>query len=541
MMRRLHRCCVLVTALAATAVAASAVAAPAVAMMATDCTALGHASVAKEAIGLPSGGAVVSSAQQLDDPATGPYCELLGAIKPIDPAAPDIQFRVNLPPAWNGKAVQMGGGGFDGRVPPATNSMFADPAAPTTLRRGYATFSSDSGHAVQPGTEAAAFALNAEALANFAGEQLKKTHDVAVALIRLAYGQAPHRMYFQGNSQGGHEALTVVQRYPADYDGAVAIHPVYDLTGLHLDGVLLGQALYNSPGAWVSPAKVALVSAKVLERCDALDGLRDGIIGNVKACERRFDLAALRCADGTDRGADCLSDAQIASFRTFAQPMPLHVTLEGSLDTFAGWPILEGGTMAGAFFTPFGASAQRPTPGSAGAAFAYMMGDQTLRYLLLHDARADTLSFEPAQHAAALQALSRQLDASNPDLSVFEHRGGKLLLMHGTVDMAVPPQNTVRYYQQLQSRFGRGLSRFVRFYVAPGFGHGDGAFVVGWDSLDTLDAWVDRGIVPGPQVATDTNKATAGRTRPLCEFPRYPRYNGSGDVTASTSFRCARP
>jgi feruloyl esterase len=520
---------------------AAAAAVPALAAVAPDCAALEHATVAQDAIGLPSGGAVVTSARQLDDPATGPYCELLGAIKPIDPAAPDILFRLNLPQAWNGKAVQMGGGGFDGRVPTATNSMFADPAAPTTLRHGYATFGSDSGHAAQPGAEAAAFALNAEALANFAGAQLKKTHDVAVALIRLAYGQGPRRMYFQGNSQGGHEALTVVQRYPADYDGAVAVHPVYDLTGLHLDGVLLGQALYNTPGAWVSPEKLALVSTKVLESCDALDGLKDGIIGNVKDCERRFQLAGLRCADGTDRGAACLSDAQIGIFRTFAQPMPLHVTLEGGLDTFAGWPILEGGARAGAFFSPFGASPQRPTPGSAGAAFAYTMGDQTLRYLLLHDARADTLAFDPAQHAAALQALSRQLDASDPDLSAFERRGGKLLLMHGTVDMAVPPQNTVRYYQQLQSRFGRTLDRFVRFYTAPGFGHGDGAFVVGWDSLGTLDAWVDRGIAPGPQVATDTNKATAGRTRPLCEYPRYPRYDGSGDVSAHTSFRCASP
>ena len=394
--------------------------------MALDCASLAHASVAKDTIGLPTGGAVVTSAQQVDDSATGVYCELQGTIRPIDPAAPDIQFRLNLPQVWNGKAVQMGGGGFDGRVPPATNSMFADPALATTLKRGYATFSSDSGHGAQPGQDAAAFALNAEALANFAGAQLKKTHDTAVALIRQAYGQAPRRMYFQGNSQGGHEALTVVQRYPADYDGAVAVHPVYDLTGLHLDGVLLGQALYNTSGAWVSPEKLALVSAQILESCDALDGLRDGIIGNVQACRRKFHLEALRCADGTDSGAHCLSDAQIASFRSFAEPLPLHVTLAGGIATFPGWPILEGGSMASGLFTPFGASAQRPTPGAAGGAFAYVMGDQTLRYLLLHDARADSLAFDPAQHAAALRALSQQLDASDSDLSVVPAARGQV-------------------------------------------------------------------------------------------------------------------
>jgi feruloyl esterase len=506
-----------------------------------DCESLAGAAVASAAIGLPSGGAQVNSARTIDDAANGAYCELQGAIRPLDPSAPDIRFRVNLPQAWNGKAVQMGGGGFDGRLPPATNSMFADPAQPTTLRRGFATFASDSGHQAPPGQDAAAFALNAEALANFAGEQLKKTHDVALALLRQAYGRAPRRLYFQGNSQGGHEALTVVQRYPADYDGAVAVHPVYDLTGLHLDGVLLGQALYGTPGAWVPPDKLALVSAAVLQRCDALDGLRDGIIGNVDACRRAFRLQALRCATGGDDGAGCLSDAQLASFRRFAAPMPLGVTLAGGIDTFPGWPILEGGSMAGALFTPFGASPQRPTPGAAGAAFAWMMGDQTVRYLLLRDPRADSLQFDPRQHLAALQGLSQQLDASSPDLSAFRERGGKLLLMHGTVDMAVPPRNTIRYYEQLQARYGSKLRQFVRLYIAPGFGHGDGSFVVGWDSLGALDAWADRGVAPGPQLVTDTNQATAGRTRPLCEYPRYPRYRGTGDPNRETSFRCALP
>jgi feruloyl esterase len=509
--------------------------------MALDCASLARVTVPKEAIALPTGGALITAVQAVDEAATGSYCALDGAIRPVDPTAPDIRFRLNLPQHWNQKAVQMGGGGFDGRVPPATNSMFADPALPTTLQQGYATFGSDSGHAAQPGQEAAAFALNAEALANFAGEQLKKTHDVALALIRQAYGQPPRRLYFQGSSQGGHEALTVVQRYPADYDGAVAVHPVYDLTGLHLDGVLLGQALYNTAGAWVPPAKLALVTARVLESCDALDGIRDGIIGNVQACARSFHVEALRCPDGLDDGPDCLSDAQLGSFRTFARPMPLHVRLAGGIDTFPGWPILEGGTMASAFFTPFGSSPQRPVPGSAGAAFAWMMGDQTVRYLLLRDVRADTLTFDPAAHAAALQALSQQLDASSADLSAFQRRGGKLLLMHGTVDMAVPPQNTVRYFEQLRARFGGSLGQFVRFYLAPGFGHGDGNFVVGWDSLGTLDAWADRGIAPAAQVATDTNPATAGRTRPLCEYPRYPRYRGSGDPNRQSSFRCTNP
>lgn len=499
------------------------------------CSGLATVTLAASVIGLPTSGASVSSAEIVDDQ-TGRFCKVLGAIRPVDPAAPPINFRVNLPVSWNEKAVHLGGGGFDGTVPAGVRAVFPDPAAPPILRQGYVTFASDSGHATAPGQDAAAFALNDEALANFAGDQLKKTHDAALEIVRKAYGRPPRRVYFMGASQGGHEALTVLQRYPKDYDGAVAVHPVYDLTALHLDGVLLGQALYNPPGAWVPPDKVARVTAAVLAACDPLDGVADGVIGNVPACRKAFDIASLQCAAAD--GADCLTAAQVATFRTFASPVKLGVTLAGGVDTFAPWPVLEGGSMA----RSFGQAPDRPAPGRmTTAAFMYVMGDQTTRYLLLRDPSADSLQFDVAQHAAALQALSRRLDASDPDLSAFRQRGGKLLLMHGTVDMAVTPHNTTAYYDRLKVRFGDQLETFVRYYVAPGFGHGDGNFVVGWDSLGTLDAWVDRGTPPGPQVVTDTNRATAGRTRPLCEYPLYPKYNGSGDVSAAASFTCTRP
>lgn len=507
-----------------------------VALTDASCATLVGAAVPPAAIGLPTTGAIVTSAEIVDD-ASGRFCKVLGAIHPIDPKAPGINVRINLPLAWNEKAVHLGGGGFNGTVPAGIRTNFPDPAAPSVLQQGYATLASDSGHVATPGQDQAAFALNAEALANFAGDQLKKTHDVAVELMRRAYGRPPRRMYFIGASQGGHEALTVVQRYPKDYDGAVAFHPVYDLTALHLDGVLLGQVLYNRPGGWVPADKVAMVSDKVHAACDALDGLGDGIIANVVACRRVFDVSTLRCTNGVD-AAGCLSDQQVATFKTFASPIPLQVTLAGGIDTFAPWPVLEGGTMARAF----GDSANKPAPGRmGGAAFAYAMGDQTTRYLLLKDPAADSLTFKPADHGPALQALSRQLDASDTDVSSFRQRGGKLLLLHGTVDMAVPAGNTIAYHDKLKARYGAQLSSFVRLYVAPGFGHGNGNFVVGWDSLGALDAWVDRGLTPGPQVVTDTNQATAGRQRPLCEHPAYPKYTGSGDVNAASSFVCTAP
>ena len=505
------------------------------------CAALVHAPLPAAAIGLPTTGAAVDSAALVDDPVNGRFCKVLGAIHPVDRAAPDIHFQLNLPVAWNGKALQIGGGGYDGTLVNAEAARFPDPAKPSPLKQGYATFGSDSGHQAKPGQDAAAFSGNAEALANFAGDQLKKTHDLALALIKQAYGKTPTRTYFQGNSQGGHEGFIVVQRWPQDYDGVVAVHPVYDFTALQTDGVLVGQAVYNNAGGWLPPAKVALLGQKVLAVCDELDGLKDGLIGNVRACDKAFDVASLRCTGGADAGPDCLSDAQIRTLKIMASEMPLGVTLAGGVDRFGKWPVLEGASMSGRF-NPFGKVDAKPRPPGPDDSFLHMMGDQMVRYMVVKNTAYDTLGFDPAKNAPALQAVSRQIDASDPDISAFRKRGGKLLLMHGTVDMAVTPYNTIAYYERLKARFGEApLRQFVRFYVAPGFGHGDGAFQVGWDSLGALDAWVDKGVAPGPQTATDTAKPTQGRTRPLCEYPAYPRYKGSGDPNLASSFSCAAP
>lgn len=170
--------------------------------------------------------------------------------------------------------------------------------------------------------------------------------------------------------------------------------------------------------------------------------------------------------------------------------------------------------------------------------FSFTNSGQMARNMILHDPAADSRRFDPKAQAPALKALSAQMDASDPDLTAFAAHGGKLLLMHGTVDMAVTPHNTVAYWERIGAAMGEARRRrFARFYVAPGFGHGDGPFVVGWDSLKTLDDWVDRKIAPPGQLAFDTNAATKGRARPLCEFPGWPRYEG-GDPSSASSFAC---
>jgi feruloyl esterase len=506
------------------------------------CEQLAHWRMPSEAIHLPTRGATVdtATATAAGDP-DGNYCRVEGVIHSVDAKAQAIHFRVNLPAQWNEKALQLGGGGYDGVLVDGLHVSFAGAQDAHPVASGYATFGSDSGHQSQgfmdpsPGV----FALNPEELENFGGAQLKKTHDVALGLIQHYYGAAPKRVYFYGNSQGGHEGLTVAQRWPNDYDGVVSIHPAYDFVPLQLSGLHLGQVLYRSPQAWLSPTKVHLIANAVLRACDSLDGLADGIIGNVAGCRGAFRLNALRCEGRKDTGNGCLSDEQIETARAFDAPSTFGVTLQGDVSSFARWPLLTGAFTGPPSFFGLGMTPAPASPPAPTDAFLLFMADQMVRYMALQDPSYNSLHFEPAKHVAALERVSKLIYASDANVDAFRSHGGKLLLLHGTVDMAIAPENTVAYYDRLVKRYGtERLRTFTRFYMVPGFGHGDGSFQMRWDGLTTIDRWVDAGREPANQVATDAAQATTGRTRPLCEYPAWPRYFGSGDPNVAASFRC---
>ena len=171
--------------------------------------------------------------------------------------------------------------------------------------QGYATFGTDSGHQEESLPEIQAFALNDEALTNFAHASYKKTRDVAVALIRDFYGRTPSRTYYFGGSEGGREGLVVAQRYPADYDGIVSAVPVINWVALQASGTYRGGTMQQE-GGWLNAAKVALVRKGVLAACDGMDGLNDGLISHPDACAKAFDVKTLRCPDGGDGGDSCL-------------------------------------------------------------------------------------------------------------------------------------------------------------------------------------------------------------------------------------------
>jgi len=512
------------------------------------CSALGGIKIAAASIGTPSNGATVASATLVAASSTsGEYCQVNGTIAPVDTTAPNINFEVNLPTAWNKKALQYGGGGFDGTLITGLAALDMAPAGSSTpLARGYVTFGDDSGHQSKSITDGS-FAANDEALANYGGLTLKKTHDVAMLLLKARYGAAPTKTYFFGSSTGGRDGLTVIQRWPADYDGIVVNRPALNYTGLRLSNVVLGRALYLNGGAgWLDVNKTVLLENAVTKACDTLDGVADGIISNVAACKLQAPavLAALRCPAGKDAGDTCLSDAQIATVNTIAAPLQLPYPLANGVTQYAGYNILAGSVFAGQYTTRnFGTSPIPANPAGKNDANQWVTGDQWVKYFITRIPTFNSLTFDPLNpgtYQAQVQQVSAESDATNPDLSAFIAKGGKAIITHGLADEIVSTDSSVDYYNALVQKFGQtSVDSFVRFYLMPGVGHGTGPFLPQVDSLGALEQWVENGTTPETLTVTDSTAATAGRTRPLCRYPTWPKYAG-GDVNSATSFTCSQ-
>ncbi len=514
-------------------------------------------------IGMPSGAVTIKSAALTSPvalsvaergptpaatitPATPEYCKVLGSIAPLDPNAPSIEFQVNLPTNWNGRSVQYGGGGFNGTL---VTGLGLVPAAlydkPAPLAQGYVTVGTDSGHQTPPNTSPMAFAANREALVNFAHASYPKVRDVSVELMKRAYGKAPDKMYFVGSSEGGREGLTMAQRYPNAFDGIFARVPVINWTLLQFGGASNGAATFGD--AWIKPAQVKLVHDAVLGACDAADGLADRIVSDAAGCRARFDVTKLRCAAGAIADS-CLSDAQVRAVQTLHSPLRAPVALANGVNEYPAYPL--GGEDTPAFgptggwrawWTGNAAPTQPPGPSQG---IAWTFGSGALSHFYLQQPTADPRGLDMRTIQARVQDISALMDSTNPDLSAFQARGGKIMLLENMADYAQSPYAGINYHASVVQRLGRErVDSFFKLYAAPGVDHvGSGAPGL-VDVLGALTAWVERGQAPaGLHLAEQNVKPpfTTIRTRPLCEWPMWPKYTGGGDANAASSFTCTK-
>jgi feruloyl esterase len=525
---------------------------------AVSCADLVNLKIPASEIGLPSGGATITSAQMATVPgdplnpgAIRDYCKVLGAVAPIDPNAPPVNFEVNLPPGWNGKAVQYGGGGSNGVLITGLAPLRDAPRdTPVPVARGFATWGTDSGHDNKKLSHPRAFALNDEALVNMAYAAYKKTHDAGVRIARAFYNRLPTKVYFYGGSEGGREALMMAQRFSNDFDGIVSVVPVANYTGGNLMRAKLAQL--HRDGGWISPAQVKLIQNAVNAACDKLDGLDDGVISAYEKCLSVFDVGTLRCPNGADTGDTCFSDKQIEADRLVHRPYQYPFAMKNGVTAFPGWTYGSEVQPGGMTDTITGTQPpQFPITDEKTQSVAWVNADGFVRYYFARDPKFNPFQFSPEKFAGRIKEISEMFDTTDPDLSAFQARGGKLILKGNGADYQRSVLQEIDYYKSVVAKMGQDrIDAFVRFYVTPGVNHpGNGVMSDGKavpakvDMLGVLDAWVDLGKAPDTPMQVSQQEQAPFKTiasRPMCRYPLSPRYDGHGDPSEATSFTCAK-
>jgi feruloyl esterase len=435
------------------------------------------------------------------------FCRVAATMKPTSDS--DIRIEVWLPSSgWNGKFQAVGNGGWAGTI--------SYPAMATALKRGYATSSTDTGHVGATGS----FALgHPEKFVDFAYRSEHEMTVKAKAIIDRYYGRAPQRSYWNGCSTGGRQGLAEAQRYPDDYDGIVAGASANPRTYLNSWQLSIAQAMLKNPASFIPPAKYPMIHQAVLAVCDALDGVKDGLITDPTRC--RFDAKSLAC-HGEDT-ASCLTGAQVAAARTVMSPARNPRTGE---EIFPG---LEPGT-------------ELAWAGLVGGPEPVDLVLDQFRYVVFKDPTWDWRTFDLERDLAAANKVDAgTINAINPDLTRFAGHGGKLLMYHGWSDGLVAPRASVNYYTSVVKTMGgpAKTGEWVRLFMVPGMGHcGGGEGPNTFDAVAALEQWVEQGKAPDRIIASRPAGTAPERTRPLCPHPQVAAYVGTGSIDEAASFVC---
>ena len=456
-------------------------------------------------------------------PALPAFCRVQGVFRPTKDS--NIRFEVWMPVSgWNGKFQQFGTGGFAGVI--GYGSM-AD-----GLRSGYAMASTDNGH--EASMIDASWALgHPEKVIDFGYRADHETNVSAKAFIRTFYGTAPTYSYFRGCSDGGREALMEAQRFPKDFDGILAGAPANFFTHLMAEFVWDEQALLSTPGSYIPVSKLPALQAAALAACDASDGVKDGILEDPQNCH--FDPAELQCKNQDD--PDCLTTPQVEALRKiYSGPRNpgtgklifpgYEPGAEANPSTWAPWIIGK-------------------TPGAS--SLESLFGNEFFANMVFENPKWDFHTFDLVRDTKAADAkLGPIINATNPDLRPFKAHGGKLIQFHGWADPAIAPLDSVHYYESVVDEMGdlEKTQDFYRLFMAPGMEHcgsGPGPNSIP-DVFNALVLWVEQGVAPAKIIATkfvdDDPKKDIIETRPLCPYPQWAKYEGTGSTKFSANFVC---
>ncbi|MFF4250719.1 tannase/feruloyl esterase family alpha/beta hydrolase [Streptomyces sp. NPDC001663] len=473
--------------------------------------------------GVTDASVTISSAKVVTTDVSAPYCEVRGAIAPANTIV--IRLPVN---GWTQRYVQTGCGGLCG----SANINYGQASTCPVVEDGtVASATTDMGH---QGLNDGSWALNnPQAQIDFAYRSVHVTSQVAKAVIGRFYGMRPAYSYFTGCSDGGREALMEAQRYPDDFDGISAGAPANNMvvqnTFHHAWNVLTNK---GADGDYILLAdKLPVIHQAVLDACDALDGLKDGLLDDPRQCD--FDPKTLVC-EASQASSTCLTEAQAGVVQrlhdgaTDAKGRKLEPEIAHEWGSELEWtlfvPARQGQTVASenfvTSFTRYLAHTNAPDP----------------------DFRLSDLEFTVDSFWRTVQSSS-YLAALDPDLSAFAKSGGKLLLWHGWNDQHISPQGTLAYYDALREAVGaKKADSFAKLYLFPGVAHcGGGEGPNTFDVLTPVMAWTETATRPGKIIASKITNDTVTRTRPVFPYPQVARYDGTGSVDDASNFVAHTP
>ncbi|UCG88699.1 MAG: tannase/feruloyl esterase family alpha/beta hydrolase [Gemmatimonadota bacterium] len=455
------------------------------------------------------------------------YCRVSGMI------APEIEFRVSLPDDWNRRVYMTGNGGHAGED---LDAPYLVARHENALRHGFVTAATNTGHSAAKEPEATFAFNNDQKLVDYAFRAVHLTAVTAKQMAAAYYDQPVAFSYWDGCSTGGRQGLMEAQRFPADFDGILAGAPVLDFTGTTVMGLWYGRVQDEIP----IPVEIMdIVSHAVTGKCDAIDGLEDGLIEDPRNCD--FDpLHDLPICTAEQAEVDCITRPQAEALqKMYSGPMT-----SGGENIFPGMPLGAEKVARG-----FGGALYSGWAGTVlnvgeREAFAIAIAKSSMRYMAFPqdqpDWEASTFNFD--EDPQKLTALGDLVDAVDPELSDFAARGGKLLMYFGWADPLLMPQMGVDYYEAALEANGPDTTDFFRLFMMPGVFHCAGGYGPDrFDGMTPLIEWVENGTPPEALRASRVEDGEVIRSRPLCSYPQVARYRGAGDVDDASNFTCRTP
>jgi feruloyl esterase len=434
------------------------------------------------------------------------FCRVSATLTPSSDS--DIKAEIWLPVSgWNGKFQAVGNGGWAGTIP--------YPAIAAAVLAGYAAAGTDTGHV----GNTADFALgHPEKVIDLAYRSIHEMTVQSKTLIDAHYGTPAKYSYYNGCSQGGRQGLAAAQKYPDDFNGIIAGAAAWDSMGMHAARTALNLSANKDPGSVINPAKYGMIHEAVLNACDALDGVKDGVIENPGKCS--FDYSKLLCKAGD--AADCLTQGQVESAKAMISPIkdpktgnvlyPGHLMPGSEL----GWATLGGPQPLG-------------------------LATSGLRNVVFQDRNWDYHQLNVSTDIArAEKSDNGVMYSGDPNLNPFFDQGGKLLMYHGWSDPQVNPINSVIYYNNVLDAVNKEkAANAIELFMIPGMNHcAGGPGTDTFDKIKVLEQWVEQGKKPAQIVASHSANGQVDKTRPLCPFPQVAKYKGSGSTNDAANFAC---